>query len=161
MSKATHWILIAGSTSATIYAADARLDGLEPAAQLHHPAGRLQARDLVTDDRGRTQAFPGGAKSATEGRQSLHQNEVHVFAHEIALRLRKGHLEHEFEGLVLVAPPAMLGQLRLELDVHTSERVVASIPHDYTQAPLAELPGMLRKRVLEGPTQEWSPNGNG
>src|SRR5215204_5094528 len=119
MSKATHWILVAGSASATIYAADARLDALEIVERLNHPAGRLQARDLVTDDRGRTQAYPGGAKSATEGRHTLHQNEVHVFAHEIALRLRKGHLEHAFEGLVLVSPPAMLGQLRLELDVHT------------------------------------------
>jgi protein required for attachment to host cells len=155
MTPATHWILVADSATATLYEADGRLDGLVVVDRLDHAAGRLPARELVTDDRGRTQAFPGGARSATEGRHTPHQNQVHAFAHQIVQRLRKGLAANAFEGLVLVAPPAMLGQIRLELDARTADRVVSSIAHDYTQHPVADLPRLLRKNLLEREPEHW------
>jgi protein required for attachment to host cells len=161
MTPATHWVLVADSASAVIYTADERLEAFEPIAHLDHPASRLASRDLVTDDRGRTRAFPGGPQSATEPHHTPHQNEVHVFAHALAVRLRKGVDERAFERIVLVAPPALLGQLRLELDVHTSDRVVASIPHDYTRAKVHELPALIRRQLGERPVEHWTPRDEG
>ena len=156
MTIATHWILVADSITATIYKADARLDDLEAVVRLDHAAGRLQARDLVTDDRGRTQAYPGGARSATDPRHTPHENEVHVFAHEVAQTLRKGLTDKAFEGLVLVAPPMFLGRIRSELDVRTTDRVVGSIPHDYTREPVGDLPRLLRKNLLDRAPERWN-----
>jgi protein required for attachment to host cells len=156
MIKATHWVVVADSSTATIYASDDRLDELVPIDGFHHDRSRLPARELVSDDRGRTQALPGGARSAIERRTSLHEHEVETFAKELAQVLRKGVDDDAFEAIVLAASPVFLGHLRTELDPRTAARVVGSVAHDYTRIVLGELPALLRKSLAD-PVVHWRP----
>jgi protein required for attachment to host cells len=158
MTAVTHWIVVADSSTATVYSGDAALDDLRAIHRLEHPASRLAARDLVTDDRGRTQAFGGGARSATDPHHTPHEVEVQAFAHEIAQHLRKGLVEHAYEGLVLVAPPAFLGRLKLEIDLHTSDRVVGTVAHDYVHAAPGDLGDLLRRQLRERDPVRWAPS---
>jgi protein required for attachment to host cells len=157
MTPATHWVVVADSAMATIYAANAELDELHPIHRLEHPASRLATRDLVTDDRGRTQAFRGGSRSATEPQHTPHEVEVQAFAHELAQYLRKGLMEHAYEGLVLVAPPAFLGRLKLEVDVRTAERVVGSIAHDYAHSDPGQVADLILRQLRERDPVRWAP----
>ena len=158
MTPVTHWIVVADSSTATVYSGDASLDDLRSIHRLEHPASRLAARDLVSDDRGRTQAFGGGARSATEPHHTPHEVEVQAFAHEIAQHLRKGLVERAYEGLVLVAPPAFLGRLRLEIDIRTTDRVVGTVAHDYVHAAPADLGDLLRRQLRERDPVRWAPS---
>ena len=158
MTPVTHWIVVADSSTATVYSGNAALDDLRPIHRLAHPASRLAARDLVTDDRGRTRAFGGGARSATEPHHTPHEVEVQAFAHEIAQHLRKGLVEHAYEGLVLVAPPAFLGRLKLEIDIRTTDRVVGTVAHDYVHAAPADLGDLLRRHLRERAPVRWAPS---
>lgn len=157
MTTVTHWVVVADSSTATIYSGDAALEDLRPLHRLEHLASRLATHDLVSDDRGRTQAFPGGARSATEPRSSPHEVEVHAFAHEIAQHLRSGLVEHAYEGLVLVAPPAFLGRLKLEIDIRTADRVVGTIAHDYVHTPTEDLGDLVRRQMHERDPVRWAP----
>ena len=158
MTTVTHWVVVADSSMAIIYSGDAALDDLSPIHRLEHPASRLATRDLVSDDRGRTRAYRGGERSATEPHHTPHEVEVQAFAHEIAQHLRKGLVEHAYEGLVLVAPPAFLGRLKLEIDIRTSDRVVGTVAHDYVHAAPEHLGDLLRRQLRERDPVRWSPS---
>jgi protein required for attachment to host cells len=146
MNGRNHWVVVADGSAAAIYAADPELEDLDPVAHLSHPESRLPARDLVSDDRGRTQS-PMGPRSATEPQQSLHDHELETFAREIAARLRKGFDDHAYESLVIAAGPAFLGHLRNVLDTRVANAVVGSVAHDYTHVAVQDLPPLLRKNL--------------
>ena len=141
-----HWVVIADGSAAAIYAADPNLEALDPIAHLSHRESRLPARELVSDDRGRTQSSLG-PRSAVEPQVSVHDNELVTFAREIAERLRKGFDEHAYESLVLAASPAFLGHLRSVLDDRVAHAVVGSVAHDYTHIAVQELAPLLRKNL--------------
>lgn len=146
MLTRNHWVVIADGSAAAIYAADPNLEALDPIANLSHRESRLPARDLVSDDRGRTQSSLG-PRSAVEPQQSVHDNELITFAREIADRLRKGFDEHAYESLVIAASPAFLGHLRNVLDSRVAHTVVGSVAHDYTHIAIQDLAALLRKNL--------------
>lgn len=146
METRNHWVVIADGSAAAIYAADPQLEDLEPVAQLSHQESRMHARDLVSDDRGRTQS-PMGPRSAVEPQVSIKDNELITFAREIAERLRKGFDDHAYESLVIAASPAFLGHLRNVLDSRVANAVVGSVAHDYTQISLQDLAPLLKKNL--------------
>ena len=141
-----HWVVIADGSAAAIYSADPNLEALDQIATLSHRESRLHARDLVSDDRGRTQSSLG-PRSAVEPQQSVHDNELVTFAREIADRLRKGFDEHAYESLVIAASPAFLGHLRNVLDSRVANAVVGSVAHDYTHIAVQDLAPLLRKNL--------------
>ena len=57
--------------------------------------------------------------------------------------LEDGLNQGRFDGLVLVAPPRALGQLRDELSSFLRDKVSAELTKDLTQTPLHELPQHL------------------
>ena len=146
METRNHWVVIADGSAAAIYSADPQLEDLERIAELSHRESRMHARDLVSDDRGRTQS-PMGPRSAVEPQVSVHDNELITFAREIAERLRKGFDEHAYENLVIAASPAFLGHLRNVLDSRVANAVVGSVAHDYTQIAVQDLAPLLRKNL--------------
>jgi protein required for attachment to host cells len=50
-----------------------------------------------------------------------------VFAKQITEKLEHGRVNHEFNKLILVAPPAFLGALRLALNEQTSKLITSSL----------------------------------
>jgi len=146
MDTRNHWVVIADGSAAAIYAADASLEALDKVATLSHRESRLKVGELISDDRGRTQASIG-PRSAPEPQQSVHDNELVTFAREIADRLRKGFDEHAYESLVIAASPTFLGHLRNVLDSRVANAVVGSVAHDYTHIAAQDLAPLLRKNL--------------
>jgi protein required for attachment to host cells len=146
MDNKNHWVVVADGSTATIYAADPTLDQLELVGNLNHHESRLPARDLVSDDRGRTQSSMG-PRSATEPHESIHEHELVTFARQVAEQLRKGFDEHLYESLVIASSPAFLGHLRGALDTRVTHAVVGSVAHDYTRTPVKDLAALLRKNL--------------
>jgi protein required for attachment to host cells len=141
-----HYILVADAARARLIAADELFEDAHEVASYVHPNGRARTRELVTDGRTSTQAFPGGPHSATESADA-HDEELRKFAHELALRVGETRAAGAYERLVLVAPPKFLGMLREALDKATSRVVVASVDHDYTHAPLPDVMAALKRQL--------------
>jgi protein required for attachment to host cells len=72
-----------------------------------------------------------------------HRLEKHEFARGIANLIARHAQAGEFDQVVIVAPPVVLGQLRKEFNPVVSERILAEINKDLTKHPVAEIQKLL------------------
>lgn len=148
MKKTVTYILVADGARARLYANLGVGKGLQPVsgathrADLHH-----HDRDIFTDKPGRIFNGVGSGRSAVEPQTEWHRFEKHKFAREMAKVLDAAAATKSFDRLILVAPPATLGDLRMELSDSTRKMVTAELPKDLTRHAEQELPQHL-DRVL-------------
>ena len=95
-----------------------------------------------TDRPGRYHDGPNAQRSAVED-TDWHRAQKERFADEIAQRLYKSAHRGDFEKVVIVAPPLVLGELRRKMHKEVTDRVVAEIPKTLTGHPVYEIEKML------------------
>jgi len=103
------------------------------------------ARHVGRDRPGRTVDSVGASRHAEEPRDDLHREEKARFARFIASRLEDRH--REFDALVVVAPPQILGEMRKAIGPQATRRLVSEVDKDLTKVPLSELPARLAALV--------------
>ena len=98
---------------------------------------------------GSMHAMGGGAQFApsrgTMGETDFHQLEEDRFAAETAEMLKKRALNHEFEALIIVAPPRTLGELRKHYHKEVSNRLKGEIAKDLTGHTVPQIEEALLK----------------
>ena len=104
-----------------------------------NPDHHEQASDLAGQA-----ASPGVHASATMGEVDFHQQEEDRFAAETAEMLNARALRNEYDTLVVVAPPATLGQLRKHYHKEVEKRLVAELPKDLVNVPVPEIEKILQ-----------------
>lgn len=75
----------------------------------------------------------GGARHMSEPHLDARSETAQHFAANVASDLNAALQAKQFERLVLVAPPRMLGELRKHLDGAVQKIVLAELPKDFTQ----------------------------
>ncbi len=99
-------------------------------------------REQGTDRPGRLHGSDGVSKSAIE-QTDWHELEEKRFAADIAEMLYQLGHAGEFDELVVVAPPKMLGDLRAKFHQEVSQAVVAEVPRDLTNYSVPEISKLL------------------
>jgi protein required for attachment to host cells len=102
-------------------------------------------REQGTDRPGRTNDA-GTHKSAME-QVDWHQLAEDRFVHGLVGDLTTAFNRHEFEALVIVAPPAALGEMRKALPDQIREHVVSEINKDLTNLKVHELQEVITKQL--------------
>lgn len=120
-------------------------DAYRPSAPLgdcgsiSNPSAGLKDRDLETDRAGRRYGGTSGVMRAgsahghhhgVAGERSTERHELTLFAKDVARRIEAGRVNHEFEKLVLIAPPRMMGLLRQSLSSSAEATLVSEISKD-------------------------------
>jgi protein required for attachment to host cells len=101
-----------------------------------------------TDKPGRKHGTDGNARSAIE-QTDWHQQDEQRFAAEIAELLYKlGHAGN-YDELVVVAPPKMLGDLRAKFHPEVKGAVIAELARDLTQYSVPEISNMLKVETIQ------------
>ena len=100
---------------------------LEEQAKLDNPAGRDQASDAP----GRAFSSIGTARSAVE-QTDFHQQAEDRFAADAVALLNARALAGDYERLIIVAPPRMLGEMRKHYHKALEERLTGEIAKDLT-----------------------------
>jgi protein required for attachment to host cells len=95
-----------------------------------------------SDRPGRYMASNGASRGAVE-QTDWHQLAEDRFAVEIADTLHRKRNAREFDDLVVIAPPKMLGNLRAAFHPDVATRVVAEFAKDLTSRPVAEVAKLL------------------
>jgi len=106
------WIVVADAAYAEIFRRRKRFSKLERVGELSEPRARARERELVSDAPGRSFDSHGHGRHAMEADQNAKQSLREGFARQIAERLSTARASGEFGQLVIVAAPAMLGELR-------------------------------------------------
>ena len=143
MKKET-WLLVADGAGARLLRLDTATRRLELVADRPHEAGRTKTSDLMTDRPGRSlDSSHVGVRHAMEPRTDPRRIERHRFAAELAAEVEAAANQERFSDLVLVAAPAMLGELRAALPERLAELVRQEIPKDLAGLSLPELQTQL------------------
>ncbi len=92
------------------------------------------------------------ADKATGQRSAMEDTDWHElakerFAHELADILYKYAHRGDFDRIVLVAPPRVLGDLRQKLHKTVREKVVAEIDKDLSNHPLDKVESLLKAEL--------------
>jgi protein required for attachment to host cells len=144
MKKTVTYVLVADGARARLYANHGVGKGLQPVSGATHKADlHHHDRDILSDKPGRAFNSVGQGRSAMEPQTEWHRFEKHKFAREMAKVLDSAAASKSFDRLILVAPPATLGDLRTELGDATRKMVTAELPKDLTRHAEQELPQHL------------------
>lgn len=148
------WILVADGSRARILTKSGRRRALHPVFDHDFTApSRMPTRELVSDRAGRESNPAHGGMHGMEPATDPHRYEKVQFARRMAHLLDGAAANHEFERLVLVAPPQCMGDLRGALGKETRRRVSDAVCKDLTQLSVHELqqhlgPMLVAKRVV-------------
>tara|TARA_R110000765_G_scaffold17246_1_gene47430 strand:+ start:1492 stop:1950 length:459 start_codon:yes stop_codon:yes gene_type:complete len=140
------WVLIADGEKALFMVNET--DDEDPFLQVfreeeqENPPNREQAANR----RGRFNDGPSVHRSAVAD-TDWHQLSKDRFAHELAEILYKQAHKGRFDKIVIVAPPATLGELRDAFHQEVSSKVVAEIPKTLTNHPVNEIEDIIKSTL--------------
>ena len=97
---------------------------------LHNDAATRPDRELETDRPGRRFGGTDGNRHGVDGERSTHRHESELFAKDVARTIEAARSRNEFDRLVLIAAPRMLGMLREALPASCRDMVAAEIAKD-------------------------------
>jgi len=139
------WIVVADSARARIFRREGRWQPLDEFEGLAHPESRLHAGELRTGGPGvqRESVRPGHHRIDPETTPT--EKEAHDFARELGHELHNARSRGEFERLVLVAPPAFLGQLRDKLDPPTRHCIAQEVDKNWARHDTGKIQKLLEK----------------
>lgn len=95
-------------------------------------------RDQASDAPGRAVNSVGSRRSAME-QTDFHELEEMRFAAEAANMLNRGALAQDYDKLIVVAPPAALGEMRKHYHKEVQSRLVGEIAKDLSNHPVPEI----------------------
>lgn len=135
------WILVAHHAGARVFESRGPGKGIDLVETIEHPEGRMRDRDIDSDRPGRSFRKDSGdpRRAAMSRKEGPHDRAVSNFARALTDKLQQARMENQYERLVLVAPPRLLGLLRSSLDGPTAQLVVGSIDKDLASSKETEL----------------------
>jgi protein required for attachment to host cells len=142
------WILVADSARARAVAWTGRnnplvaIEGVELSYQHQH------SRDMMSERPGRVHESSGTTRHAIEPRSDPARQAERHFAWSVVQALEDRLAKHEFDRLVLVAGPTMLGDLRAELSPKLRATIHGELAKDLTHLANAELKQHLAEAAI-------------
>lgn len=138
------WIVVADSSRARFFSLVSRLEPLHEFDGMVYAEGRMQEREELSDRQGGIAGGHGEGDHTFEAPTDLKHHEAEVFARRIAEKLEQGRVNHDFNKLILVAPPAFLGALRQALSTHLQDLVDSSLDKNL----VTEDEAVIREHIL-------------
>ena len=139
------WVLVANQAEARIYSADRVPGNLTLVETLIHEEGAAHARDLTSDAPGRVHDRMGSARHSMEPDTGVKEEGRRRFVKEMVGRLESAHFHGDFDRLVLLAAPAMLGVIRKTLSSKLIKAVIKEIPKDVIGQDLDKIQVQLQR----------------
>ena len=124
-------IVVADERDATFFDLTKPQAPLETRGSLHNDSARPD-RELETDRPGRRFGGTHGNRHAVDGERSTQRHETELFAKQVCQALDGARTRHEFDRLVIIAAPRMLGMLREALPTPCQAVVAAEVAKDFS-----------------------------
>jgi protein required for attachment to host cells len=102
--------------------------------------------ELATDAAGTVQQS-GGYGHSTYEETDFKQLEEDRWAHSAAEEVNRRALANDFDGLIIIAPPRTLGELRKKLHKEAERRILCEIDKEMTRRPIPEIEALVVERT--------------
>lgn len=124
------WLVMANSNNCRIYSFHKIRKEILLIKELNHQQSKYPDRDLVVDRPGRYKL-----NSTMKGAYAYHtdpkENEIDKFSREIARELNLNRKLNQFQKLILISPPHMIGRIHQHLDDQVINTIINNINKDY------------------------------
>ncbi len=137
MPPLIEWALIADAQHARILEREAPLGAWRERMEERVEIADPRSRELGSDRPGRSHESASSARHAIEPRTDPHREAKRAFAGRLAEHLEAS--EASYARLLLVAPPAFLGDLREALGDAARRKLLGTLDKDLAALPLADL----------------------
>ncbi len=138
----TH-IIVANASEARYYETTHVGQNMKLIKTLSHPESREKGVDLTSDRPGRYHSRTADGHGAYENRTPPKEVEAEHFAHEIAHMINEAVAAHQFDKLIVIAPPHFHGLLDKYFNAHVLAKMAHRIEKDYTKTPEKKLLAFL------------------
>ena len=137
------WVVVADGEKALFLRneGDATYPNLEVVREVYEE--NPPTREQGTDRPGRQNDSMSPHKSGYE-QTDWHRLEKERFAEGIAERLYKASHRGDFDKLVIVAPPLVLGEMRQKLHKEVADKLAGELPKTLTNHPIPEIEKLLQ-----------------
>ncbi len=140
-------VVVADEHEARFYDVEGAREPLHLTASLEDGAARMQDRDLESDRPGRALGA-NGVRSAMDGERSTKKEYINRFARHVARAIEAGRRHRQFDRLVLIAAPRMLGLIRPHLSPPCRALIAAEITKDLSDVDERKLRKYLPRQAL-------------
>ena len=140
------WVVLATEVVCRIYDYEPKTHELNMVAAQLHPQSRLKSSDLGSDEPGRYKS-QGAPKSAFQPKETPKENEIEIFAREIAHSVDEGRRQNLYDKLVVVSAPKMQGRINGFLNPHVKELIIKEINKDYSHLTEKDLKEVLKTEL--------------
>ncbi|MDH5548038.1 MAG: host attachment protein [Gammaproteobacteria bacterium] len=132
-------IVVADSTLARIFSSESASSPLQEIETMAHPEGRLHDRDITSDLPGKVKGSDGSGGHAFQAETDPKKHELSEFARRVAGYLNSLTKTNKLEHLLIVAAPALLGELRPQLTKETTKKIVFELNKSLTHSTPEEI----------------------
>jgi protein required for attachment to host cells len=136
------WILVGNASRVRLFSADAQGENWALLEEFFHEESRAKNGELLNqpDNPNAGSLHKPQPENEPDGRKEV---EHERFAKELSHRLDRGVDDHQFDRLIIAAPPAFLGRLRRVLSTRVRQRVVLDLDADYSNVASKDLPSRV------------------
>ena len=138
------WVVVADSSRARFFTLAGKSEPMQELEGMTHAESRMRNQDEVSDKQGGLAGGHGEGGHAFEAPTDIKHHDAEIFAKQIADKLEHGRVNHAYNKLILVAPPAFLGALRQAMNDHLVNLVSKSLDKNL----VAENETVIREHVF-------------
>lgn len=138
----TTWIMVASRDEVRIFSRMGR-GHIKLERDIGNPLGRLKNQDLESDKAGAANDNRIWGRPAYSSEESAKERALKDFYREVCEQIDHALSTHQFERLVLIAEPRLLGYIRGMLSKNVERAVTHTIPKDLS----AEREGQIEARL--------------
>ena len=138
------WVVVADSSRARFFTLAGKSEPMQELEGMTHAESRMRNQDEVSDKQGGLAGGHGEGGHAFEAPTDIKHHDAEIFAKQIADKLEHGRVNHAYNKLILVAPPAFLGALRQAMNDHVVNLVSKSLDKNL----VAENETVIREHVF-------------
>jgi protein required for attachment to host cells len=141
------WILIADGSRAHLYSLSQDKQQVHPIEGWDNKGGRSTPSAMAEPDHNTGKHGKGSEAVHGTSEADAKRHSQQIFARELAEALKERHAD--FDELVIVASPKVLGDLRKDLDTEVQRKIVIEIDKDLTHVTAHDLPSHLEKLMAK------------
>lgn len=139
------WVLVADGTRARIFVKNFK--SLSNAMGQDLVADNLRDSEIYMDKPGRSYDSHNPTRHAYQPRTDWHEYQKQLFAKEICSVLEKANENADFDELIIISPPKMLGDIREYLGKQILSKITAEIPKDISKLSEHDLLTYLEREM--------------
>lgn len=148
MKQKRIWALVANGAAARILKG---VYGSEPVKTMEFRPDHPRLGEIMSDRAGRSFSSVGRHRSAMEPRSDPVEERQRLFADSLSALLEEHHASDDFDELIVIAAPAMLGDLRQAFDRKLQDAITHEVDKDLTKQNIKKLMETVRKIAQDRP----------